>query len=238
MRIAAHVHSTWSYDGRWPLERLARLFRSLGYDALLTAEHDRGFDEGRLSAYRDACSALTDERFVVLPGIEYSDPSNAIHVLVWDDGPFLGERLPTEELVARLVERGARGVLAHPGRREAWRRFDRGWLHALAGAELWNRKYDGFAASREGLALLSRHPDLAPFVATDFHTARQLFPLTMVADPGVGLAPAALRAAVTGGALRARALAMPAATLARGAPATALRGAEAVRRRAARRLRR
>ena len=39
LRVASHVHTSWSYDGEWALEDVARTFGRLGYDAVLTAEH-------------------------------------------------------------------------------------------------------------------------------------------------------------------------------------------------------
>ena len=47
IRAAVHVHSEWSYDGSWPLTRIATAFSRRGYRAVLMAEHDRGFDAHR-----------------------------------------------------------------------------------------------------------------------------------------------------------------------------------------------
>ena len=44
MRVVLHCHSTWSHDGHWPLERIARLFGRLGIGAVMMTEHDTGFD--------------------------------------------------------------------------------------------------------------------------------------------------------------------------------------------------
>ena len=95
IRVAAHVHSDWSYDGRWSLERIAQVFGLLGYDAVLLAEHDRGFDAARWKALRAGCARASTERTQLVPGIEYSDPTNAVHVPVWGDIPFLGEAVGT-----------------------------------------------------------------------------------------------------------------------------------------------
>ena len=59
IRAAAHVHSDWSYDASWPLPDLARAFARRGYDVVLTAEHDRGFDAERWAAYRMTCAAAS-----------------------------------------------------------------------------------------------------------------------------------------------------------------------------------
>jgi hypothetical protein len=55
----------------------------------------------------------------------------------------------------------------------------------LLGLELWNRKYDGWAPSRTAPGLLEQ-TSIVPFVGMDFHTQRQLFPLTMALDIAPG----------------------------------------------------
>jgi predicted metal-dependent phosphoesterase TrpH len=91
IRVAAHVHSDWSYDGSWNLADLARAFHRRGYSAVLMAEHDRGFDSGRWAAYRAACAEASARGGAILvPGIEYSDSANDVHIPVWGDIPFLG----------------------------------------------------------------------------------------------------------------------------------------------------
>jgi hypothetical protein len=69
-------------------------------------------------------------------------------------------------------------VLAHPTRRKAYECFDPSWANKLLGIETWNRKYDGWVPSNSAPELL-RATSTVPFVGLDFHTERQLFPLTM-----------------------------------------------------------
>jgi hypothetical protein len=178
---ACHVHSNWSYDGTWPLETLAATFARRGVSALLMTEHDRGFSAERLREYRRACADASSTDIVVIPGVEYADPANTIHVLVWGDVPFLGEGLPTAEMLRQVT--GARGVavLAHPARRNAWKLFDPAWTPHLAGIELWNRKADGWAPGRRARAML-RRTGLRAFAGIDFHDSRQMFPLTLALE--------------------------------------------------------
>ena len=182
IRAAAHVHSSWSYDGRWSLSQIALTFRRLGYDAVLLAEHDRGFDAERWSAYRRGCADVSTESMLLVPGIEYSDPSNSVHVPVWGDVPFLGAGIETGELLSRSEEAGAAAIIAHIGRREVWRILQDEWLNRVVGVELWNRKYDGYAPNQPAARLLQERSDLLPFVSLDFHTARQLHPLAMILE--------------------------------------------------------
>jgi len=173
-----HVHSEWSYDGSWSLQALSEKFRIRGCRIVMMTEHDRGFSPERFAEYREACAKASSEGILVVPGIEYSDAANRVHVLVWGAVPFLGEGLPTGEMLEAV--RSARGVavLAHPSRRDAWKSFEASWADRLLGIEIWNRKYDGWAPSQTAPALLQATGAI-PFVGLDFHTERQSFPLGM-----------------------------------------------------------
>jgi hypothetical protein len=191
IRAAAHIHSDWSYDGSWALEDLAVELKRRGYGAMLMAEHDRGFDQGRWQAYREACaSASAAAGILVVPGIEYSDAENVVHVPVWGkDLPFLGEGRRTADLIDEAAEAGAAAMLAHPERRDAWQRVGRHSLERLVGIEAWNRKYDGWAPGSLASELCAASEDIVPFFGLDFHTRRQFFPLSMGVDAEAGGGP-------------------------------------------------
>ena len=176
IKAACHLHSEWSYDGTWPLPKLAAALGRRGYRVLLMTEHDRGFSSARLEEYRAACAQASSESIQVVPGIEYSDASNTIHILVWGADEFLGEALPTTELLKQVAAVGGVAVLAHPTRKAAWQQFDPQWSTCLLGIEVWNRKTDGWAPSRTATPLLAG-TEMLPFVGMDFHTRRQFFPL-------------------------------------------------------------
>jgi hypothetical protein len=179
IRAAVHVHSDWSHDGHWPLSRIATCFRKIGYHCVLTAEHDESFNNDRWQSYRKACIENSTDGFLIVPGIEYSDPLNIVHVLVWGNVPFLGVGRETEELLREVKEFQGVAVMAHPSRRQAWQKYKSQWVPLLSGMELWNRKEDGVAPSQEALSLLKQNPGLLPFVGLDFHRGNQLFPLYM-----------------------------------------------------------
>lgn len=178
---ACHVHSDWSYDGSYTLQALSEKFSRAGYRVLLMTEHDRGFSPERLRQLREACDAVSTRDLLVIPGIEYSDAANRVHILVWGDVPFLGENLPTGEMLHNVKEAGGVAVFAHPFRRNAWQCFEQSWGEALAGIEVWNRKYDGWAPNHIAQNL-QRSVGAIPFVGLDFHTQRQFFPLAMAMD--------------------------------------------------------
>jgi hypothetical protein len=176
-----HVHSNWSYDGSWSLEALSSKFSRQGCRVLMMTEHDRGFTAARFDQYREACAQASTAEILVVPGIEYSDTANRLHVLAWGPVPFLGEGLATSEMLDAVQAAGGLAVLAHPSRREAWKSFDPSWADRLLGIETWNRKYDGWAPSKTAPDLIHTAGAI-PFVGLDFHTRRQSFPLTMALD--------------------------------------------------------
>ncbi len=233
IRIASHVHSEWSYDGSWSLTEIAAQFGRRGYDAVLLAEHDRGFHAARWAGYREACVRASRANCVLVPGIEYSDPSNTIHIPVWGDIPFLGEATPTGDLLGRADDLGGLAVLAHPARRGAWERFDSAWLPHLLGMEVWNRKYDGYAPNRAIAEYVGARPELLPFVSLDFHTSRQFHPLTMMLGCAEEITEARICDGMRSRRLQATAFGLPALHLARNPAWPAMCGLERARRRVA-----
>lgn len=179
LKVAAHVHSSWSYDGEWSLADIARAFRKRRYDVVLMSEHDRSFDQHRWKDYQAACQDAGTDGITLIPGIEYEDGDGVVHTPVWGhDIPFLGAGLPTLRLLHAARDEGGAAVLAHPWRRNAISRYQPEWAPLLCAVEIWNRKYDGIAPSR-GATRLAAEAHLRPFASLDFHTSRQFFPLGM-----------------------------------------------------------
>jgi hypothetical protein len=178
LRAALHIHSVWSYDGHWTLERIAEVFADRRYDLLFVTEHDQGFTEERRQRHRDACRSASTGLVTIIPGIEYSDPSNVVHTLVWGDVPFLGTGQETMRVLERATGQGGVCVFAHPSRRAAWKVFRREWLKHIAGIEIWNRKTDGWSPSPEAAQLIS-DTGARSVVGIDFHSAKEMFPLAL-----------------------------------------------------------
>jgi len=205
---ACHVHSVWSYDGSWTLDALSERFSSRGYRVLMTTEHDRGFSAEKFMEFRKACAKASSSKILVVPGIEYSDAANCVHVLVWGPVPFLGENLPTGEMLEAVKDAGGLAVLAHPSRRDAWKSFETVWGERLLGVEIWNRKYDGWAPSQTAPALLQATGAI-PFVGLDFHTKRQSFPLGMMLDLQADISEEAVLEALRSRRCQAQAFGLP-----------------------------
>lgn len=189
MRVVLHCHSTWSYDGHWSLGSLARLFGAMGVRAVMTTEHDTGFDPARFEDYCAQCAAASTDRCLLVPGIEYSSPDNDVHILSWGVPRFLAEHRPTLETLLAIREAGGVAILAHPERRQVWRRFEPAWAEYLSGIEVWNRKTDGLSPSANA-AMIATSFRLPAVAGVDFHRWRQAYPLWNRLDMG-GRAPEA-----------------------------------------------
>jgi hypothetical protein len=245
LKSAAHVHSEWSDDASWPLSRIAEAFARRGYDVVLMCEHSRGFTAEKWADYWQACDEASTDRLLLVPGIEYGDEDDVVHIPVWGRVPFLGEAPPIGDLLARATRLGGTAVWAHPGRRDAWRRFEPSWREHLGGIEVWNRKYDGVAANPGSLALARSH-GARQVAALDFHTRRQLFPLSLALtlaeavadteDEPTKLSVDDVYTALSAGSFSARGFGIPLDRLTSGLPALALRGLERARRTASRAL--
>jgi hypothetical protein len=175
-KVVMHAHSVWSHDGRWRLERIARVYGRLGARVVMMSEHDTGFMSDRFNEYREACADAITSDCTLVPGIEYSSPDNDIHVLTWGLAHFLGDGRPVMDTLRDARDLGGVTILAHPIRRNAWQKVKPEWLTLLNGIELWNRKSDGIAWGHEALKLI-RQSDLPAYVGHDFHSPRQIWPL-------------------------------------------------------------
>ena len=230
VRAAAHVHSEWSYDGVWPLQAIADAFARRARRVVLMAEHDRGFDERRWAEYQRACAEASNDRVLLVPGIEYEDPDNVVHVTVWGETvPFFGERRPTLDVLRAANAEGAVCVFAHPWRRDAISRHRPEWTPLLSAVEIWNRRYDGIAPNPGG-PRFAQAEALAPFVALDFHSRRQFFPLSMSLELEHGVSTASVVDALRHRRHRPELLRVPAVVLTHGVPGATVRALERTRR--------
>jgi hypothetical protein len=231
-RAVAHVHSEWSDDGSRTLAEIAAIFTRRRYEVVLMSEHSRGFTAAKWQEYAQACREASSARLTLVPGIEYGDADDVVHIPVWGDVPFFGQALETGRLLAEVSAAGGTAIWAHPWRREAWRRFEPAWLGQLAAVEVWNRKYDGIAPSQNALAL-ARRENLRAAVALDFHTRRQLFPLSLNLELDGDPSQATVGAALGAGRFSPKAFGLPLALFAGGPGGLAVRGLERLRKAAA-----
>jgi len=229
IKAAFHVHSDWSYDGRLTLEEVAALFTRHRYDAVFMCEHDRGFSSERLRAYVAQCESASSPGALLVPGIEYADEADVVHVPVWGDVPFLGEGVPTARLLEHVAGHDGASVLAHPRRRDAWKTVDRDWLALCTGIEVWTRKWDGWAPNQRACEWAAEI-GLVGVTALDLHGSHQMFPLAMELELAAPVSVEACVDAFRQRRCRAVIGGLPVAPLTKGRMASLARSVETLRR--------
>jgi hypothetical protein len=174
-RVFLHNHSTWS-DGHMSLGAIERLGERLGASAVVMSEHDFDFTPTKWGNYVQACREASTLRCVIIPGIEYSSPNDDIHVVTMGTSRFHGARNDLLETLSSVRMEGGAAVLAHPRRRDSFNKVSSDLVDLLDGIEIWNRKVDGFLPVNTYFRL-AQNRGLAPIVAMDLHTWRQIFPM-------------------------------------------------------------
>jgi hypothetical protein len=237
VRAAAHVHSEWSHDASWTLPDIAAAFSKRRYDVVLLSEHSGHFAASDWDGYIAACAAASTDKILLVPGIEYNDDDNVVHAPVWGDLPFFGQQPDIATLLGKVHAEDGISVIAHPWRRDAWKRYDPSWARHLTALEVWNRKYDGLSPSRPAMEL-ARRDNLREFVSLDFHTSKQFFPLAMALRlPGDVVSRDAVHSALRSGAFDPMLFSRSALKFMRGPALRTLETLETARRAVRRRLR-
>jgi predicted metal-dependent phosphoesterase TrpH len=229
IRLASHIHSSWSDDSSWTLPRLVVQLRRAGFQGALISDHDRTMTDDRWQRAQQECAAVGRATgFLLVPGVEYQDPDHVTHVPVFGAAPFYGRSPDTGDLLRAAHTDGAATVFAHPARRDAWERFNAAWAPNLSGIEVWNRKYDGITPNTWAVRTATTY-GLNSFVSLDFHGRRQLYPLAMRVQSDARMTSADVVKALRNGDCRASAWGLTPERLSSGALGRVNRGLEALR---------
>lgn len=191
----AHVHSRVSFDGHHDLPELVAFFRRRGLRFVLMSEHTRGLGDDAMAAFVAACDALSDERCLVVPGIECEATPSAVHVLAYHVRHVIRSRQVTA-IAREAVAAGGFAVLAHPGQARALTHVEPGAFAALDGVEIWNGKADGrwspdWSVAARLRTLRVHHPRLVAVAGADLHRLESYGGLGLTVDAAT-LTPASL----------------------------------------------
>ena len=164
----AHIHSTYSFDGKLKLSEIAQLFRSRGVDFVLMSEHIEELPAQRIREFVRECRQLSDETFKMIPGIEMDE----FHILLFGvDEP---ENIEDHRLLREyFLQRGSVMILSHPIKILDVISAD--VRSRLAGVEVWNSRHDGKGYPRMSNIELLRDlrkdgQKLAAICSLDFHS--------------------------------------------------------------------
>jgi hypothetical protein len=176
MRGVAHVHSTYSFDGRLSLEELAGFFQERDIQFVLMSEHVESLDPGKIRSFIDDCKRYSSETFLLIPGIEI----DALHGLYYNVEP-VSPWSDNESLARQLVAAGAMAVVSHPVKVKN----DVPPITAsmVEGVEIWNSRHDGKLAPDGKVIRFWRSlrqrlgRQLLPLCGIDFHKRDDFIPL-------------------------------------------------------------
>jgi hypothetical protein len=175
-RGVAHVHSTYSFDGRLTLEELARFFRERDVQFVLMSEHVESLDPPKIRSFIEECGRYSDESFLLIPGIEI----DSLHGLYYDVQPVVSWS-DNESLARQLVSAGAMAIVSHPVKvRNGVPPIT---ASMVEGVEIWNSRHDGKLAPDGKMIQFWRSlrqrlgRQLLPLCGIDFHRKDDFIPL-------------------------------------------------------------
>lgn len=166
MRVLAHAHTNWSYDGLLTPAEVGRLAARRGFGAVLVSDHAETLNAERFARLVEACRDVSDA--MVIPGIERS--FDGYHVCAFG----LSEWVQNDDVTGWADAARSLGALvscAHPIRYH--HRVPNWILEAVDLVEVWNaqRRYNGAVAPdpRSWRLLSPRH---VPIASQDAHRPR------------------------------------------------------------------
>lgn len=172
-----HVHSSFSYDSDTDLAAIAERAKAEGIDCILMSEHNNFLDVSSVAAFVKRCIALSDDRLLIVPGLELSLDENRVHLLAYGVREFIPSNDPgttVAGLLPRIRQLGGLAVLAHPSHKQAFGRISSADLAVLDGMEIWNvRNGNRFCPDATEIQYLrkvrSNSPGVSGFAGLDLH---------------------------------------------------------------------
>lgn len=170
-----HVHSTYSRDGRDPPEKLREfaLARGIGFVGL--TDHAEDLSPDRFERLADHCRAVSDDRVLILPGLEYRFAGHdGLHLLAIGLRRWIAPATPAE--FAREVPAAAGfTIMAHPVLHRY--RIPDEVAAAIDAIEVWNAAYNTrYLPDPRALRLLGRvrrrRPEVVGIAGLDQHDSR------------------------------------------------------------------
>jgi hypothetical protein len=155
-----HVHSSFSYDSQTDLTVIAEKARRENIQCVLMTEHNNFLNAERTAAFVRRCEELSDDRLLIVPGLELALAANRIHLLAFGVRRYIessGVDCTFASLIEKVHEDGGLAVLAHPSHRRAASLIEPQDLRRLDGIEIWNVKNGNkFVPTTPDLRLLER----------------------------------------------------------------------------------
>jgi hypothetical protein len=160
---------------------LAAFFRKRGVDVVLVSEHVETLDPDKLRRIVADCAAYSDDRFLLVPGVEI----DALHALFFDVRP-VDSWTTVEDLAEQFARAGAFVAVSHPVKVK--KDIPPVTARHVEAVEVWNSRHDGKLAIdsrivRFWTALRDRlGRRLSPLCGIDFHKPSDFVPLCFELD--------------------------------------------------------
>jgi predicted metal-dependent phosphoesterase TrpH len=135
-----HVHSTYSHDGRDTLSQIHELAVARGIGFVGLTDHAEDLTAERYSEMRAECGRLSDERVLLIPGLEYRFTGlKGMHLLALGLTRWIEPATPAE-FVEQTAGCAGFTIAAHPGL-YGYRPPD-AVRHGIDAIEVWNAAYN------------------------------------------------------------------------------------------------
>ena len=187
IRVALHVHSTLSHDGRHTFTELSEWFRARGFHAVAMGEHSQDMTPEKVQALVGGCAANSTPDFCMIPGVEFTCAGEGLHVLGAGCTRLTPETDPVR--VARHIrDSDGFAVLAHP-KRQNWQHAPE-LIRAVQAVEVWNIAYDGKYmpapdAPHRYRAMRATNAELLAIASHDFHRKAGFYDMALEMDVDV-----------------------------------------------------
>jgi hypothetical protein len=152
LSVELHAHSSLSYDGRDPVDRLLEQARDVGLDGLAVTDHDE------IAASLDAVEMAPDYGLVGIPGMEVT--SEAGHVLALGVSELVPAGLSFQETIDRIHDLDGIAVVPHPfqkSRSGVLANISEAELAAADAIEIYNSRLLTGRANRRAERFALRH---------------------------------------------------------------------------------
>ena len=165
-----HVHTFYSHDSNCAIDELAHKAKKSGYSFMIVTDHANDLIPERVESLIKDCRGLSNDRFVVIPGVEYSF-DNLTHLACIGIQAPLKSSTP-EDLIQETHTQNAIALLCHPGSITSDTYPD--WVKDIDGAELWNARFSSAWApdtkSFEAISELHKiNPNIKVWSGLDLH---------------------------------------------------------------------
>lgn len=179
---AVHVHTRLSHDGVHSIGELKDLFQNRGFHFACLTDHSQDLSPDQFEALRAECARFSDERFILIPGLEYSCDGE-IHIMGIGISSMTTETTP-EGVIDHIHANNGVAVLSHPSKSRRYE-FRDVWIRKLDGAEIWNRSVDSLLVPEpRSIKLFSEfrliNPSIGAFFGLDLHKERTLADIGIV----------------------------------------------------------